>query len=83
MAELVEVIQTVGFPIAMVLCCIFFIYKLWEQSKDRENKLMELISVQNEKFEIQSKQLETIALTQERIIERLERIEYKEGIVNE
>lgn len=73
--EWVEIIQTLGFPIALVCAMGFFIFKLWEQSKEREDKYVEIIFSQNEKFDIQSKQLEAIALTQERILERLDRVE--------
>lgn len=73
--EWIEIIQTLGFPIALVCAMGFFIYKLWEQSKEREDKYVEIIFSQNEKFDIQSKQLEAIAKAQERILERLENLE--------
>lgn len=73
--EWIEIIQTLGFPIALVCAMGFFIFKLWEQSKEREDKYVEIIFSQNEKFDIQSKQLEAIALTQERILERLDKVE--------
>lgn len=76
----VGIIQTLGFPIALVCAMGFFIFKLWEQSKEREDKYVEIIFSQNEKFDIQSKQLEAIALTQERILERLDRVEKGENI---
>lgn len=77
--EWIEIIQTLGFPIALVCAMGFFIFKLWEQSKEREDKYVEIIFSQNEKFDIQSKQLEAIALTQERILERLDRVEKGEN----
>lgn len=77
--EWIEIIQTLGFPIALVCAMGFFIFKLWEQSKEREDKYVEIIFSQNEKFEIQSKQLEAIALTQERILERLDKVEKGEN----
>ena len=73
--EWIEIIQTLGFPIAIVCAMGFFIFKLWEQSKEREDKYVEIIFSQNEKFDIQSKQLEAIAKAQERILERLENLE--------
>ena len=73
--EWIEIIQTLGFPIALVCAMGFFIFKLWEQSKEREDKYVEIIFSQNEKFDIQSKQLEAIAKAQERILERLENLE--------
>ena len=77
--EWIEIIQTLGFPIALVCAMGFFIFKLWEQSKEREDKYVEIIFSQNEKFDIQSKQLEAIALTQERILERLDKVEKGEN----
>lgn len=42
-----QVIQTLGFPIACVVACAFFIYKLVvrdkDEAKERENKLQENI----------------------------------------
>lgn len=73
--EWVEIIQTLGFPIALVCAMGLFIYKLWEQSKEREEKYIEIIFSQNEKFDTQNKQLEAIAKAQERILERLENLE--------
>ena len=35
-AIIVEVIGTVGFPIAVAIAAGFFIYKLWQQSAERE-----------------------------------------------
>ena len=75
--EWVEVIQTVGFPIAIALICILFLYKIWEQSKEREQTYIEMIQKQNERFDAQDMQLQAIVLTQEKIIERLEIIEKK------
>lgn len=39
-----EAIATVGFPIVMVLALGFFIYKIWQQSVEREKLLMEEIT---------------------------------------
>ena len=53
MATIIEVIGTLGFPIACVLALGFFVYKLWQQSVTREEKLMEEITenrVVNTKF---------------------------------
>jgi hypothetical protein len=38
--EFVEVVSTLGFPIACVLALGIFVYKLWQQSVTREEKLM-------------------------------------------
>ena len=40
LATITELIGTLGFPIAMVLALGVFVYKLWQQSVERENKLM-------------------------------------------
>jgi len=37
---ILEAIATVGFPIVMVLALGFFIYKIWQQSVEREKVLM-------------------------------------------
>lgn len=36
---IVELITTLGFPITLVLAMGWFIYQLWQQSKERETKL--------------------------------------------
>lgn len=80
--EWVEIVQSVGFPMAVALVCFLFIFKLWEQSKERENTYIEMIQKQNERFDSQDLQLQAIVLTQEKIIERLENIEKKESEEN-
>lgn len=37
---LIELIPTLGFPIVMVIALGFFVYKLWQESVKREDKLM-------------------------------------------
>ena len=37
---IIEVISTVGFPIAMVIALGVFVFLLWKQSVNREEKLM-------------------------------------------
>lgn len=39
-ATITELIGTLGFPIAMVLALGIFVYKLWQQSVEREKTLM-------------------------------------------
>ena len=80
--EWVEIVQSVGFPIAVALGCFLFIFKLWEQSKEREQTYIDMIQKQNERFDSQDLQLQAIVLTQEKIIERLESIEKKESEEN-
>ena len=64
--EFVEIIQTIGFPIACVIACFWFIVKNVErdrdESKNRENRLME----SNEKnTEALAKVAETIETSNE------------------
>lgn len=42
--EFIEVISNLGFPIACVLALGIFVYKLWQQSVTREEKLMQEIT---------------------------------------
>lgn len=41
---ILELIGSVGFPIAMVLALGVFVYKLWQQSVEREKALMSEIT---------------------------------------
>ena len=38
----VALLQEFGVPIAMMVAMAVFIYRLWQQSKEREDKLMEV-----------------------------------------
>lgn len=52
-AVIIEIISTLGFPIACVLALGVFVYKLWQQSATRETLLMNEITANrqvNEKF---------------------------------
>ena len=60
----VELISTVGFPIALVLAMGIFIYKIYTQSVKREEALMEEIRVNRE---TNTKAIETIAQYSERL----------------
>ena len=40
----IDIIQQVGFPIACVIALGVFVYKIWQQSKDREDKLFTALS---------------------------------------
>lgn len=42
--EWIDIIQQVGFPIACVIALGVFVYKIWQQSKDREDKLFTALS---------------------------------------
>lgn len=52
-----KILTEFGLPVLMVLGMAWFIYKLWQQSKDREDKLMET----------NGKAIETIALCTDRL----------------
>jgi chromosome segregation ATPase len=60
---ILEAIATVGFPIVCVIALGFFVYLLWKQSVERENKLMAEIT---ENRLVNEKAIETIAQFAER-----------------
>jgi chromosome segregation ATPase len=60
----VELISTLGFPIALVIAMGIFIYKIYNQSVKREEALMEEIRVNRE---TNAKAIETIAQYSERL----------------
>lgn len=62
-AAFVELIPTLGFPIACVIALGFFIWKIYNQSIERENKLMCEIT---ENRLVNEKAIETIAQFAER-----------------
>lgn len=59
-----ELITTLGFPIALVIAMGFFIWKMYQQSITREEKLMEEIS---DNRAVNEKAIETLALYAERL----------------
>ena len=61
---IVELIATLGFPIVCVIALAFFVYKVYNQSVDREKTLMAEI-VENRK--VNEKAIETIALYAEKL----------------
>lgn len=63
-AVITELIASLGLPIALVIAMGFFIFKLWQQSATREEKLMEEIT---ENRLVNEKAIETIALYAERL----------------
>lgn len=64
MDGIAELITTLGFPIVCVLALGIFVYKLWQQSVERENKLMYEIT---ENRVINAKAIETITLYADRL----------------
>lgn len=61
---IVELISTLGFPIAIVVALGFFFYKVWQQSVDRENALREQIK---EGQTINQEAIKTLTLYAERL----------------
>ena len=64
LATVVELIGTLGFPIACCLALGLFVWKIYKQSVERENKLMAEII---ENRIVNEKAIETIALYAERL----------------
>ena len=64
LAVIIELIGTVGFPIACVLALGFFVFKLWQQSAEREKTLMAEIA---ENRLVNQKAIETISQYAERL----------------
>ena len=60
----VELISTVGLPVALVIAMALFIYKLYKDSVKREDKLTAEIT---ENRLVNTKAIETIALYAERL----------------
>lgn len=60
----VSLIQTLGLPIALVIAMGVFIFKLWQQSVEREKALMAEIT---ENRLVNEKAIETITLYAERL----------------
>lgn len=63
LAVVIEMITTVGFPIAMVIVLGFFVWTIYKQSVTREEKLMAEIT---ENRLVNEKAIETIAQFAER-----------------
>lgn len=82
MDQIATLVATLGFPIVCAGAMAYFIWHLWkrntEQNEARENKYIEIIQSQTVIFNVQAEQLKAIADTQERILDRLEKLEHKE-----
>lgn len=63
-AMIIELISTVGFPIVCVGALAFFVWHIYKQSVERENKLMAEIT---ENRLVNEKAIETIAKYAERL----------------
>lgn len=64
MTVFTELIATLGFPIALVIAMGFFIWQIYKQSVDREEKLMLEIA---ENRAVNAKAIETLTLYAERL----------------
>lgn len=79
MASWVEIISTLGFPIACVLALGFFVWVIYKQSVTREEKLMNEIA---ENRKVNEKAIETIAQYAERLTHIEDKIsEIKDDVV--
>ena len=63
MDSFIEIVSSLGFPIACVIALGFFVWKIYNQSIERENKLMAEIT---ENRLVNEKAIETIAQFAER-----------------
>lgn len=61
---ILEIVSTLGLPIALVIVMGWFIYKLYKDSVKREEKLTQEIT---ETRQVNAKAIETIALYAERL----------------
>ena len=55
-----ELVSSLGFPIALVVALCFFIWKIYEQSVKREEKLMEVNEKAISTLSLYAEKLETI-----------------------
>ena len=57
-AAIIELVSTVGFPIAAVIALAFFIWRIYKKSEEREDVLMQEVK---QTREVNAKAIETIA----------------------
>lgn len=74
-----ELITTIGFPIALVVVLLWFIFKLQAESKERENKLMETVTQFSVKFNEITVALTKVTDTLSALTDRVIDIENKLG----
>lgn len=74
-----ELITTIGFPIALVVVLLWFIFKLQAESKERENKLMETVTAFSAKFNEITVALTKVTDTLSALTDRVIDIENKLG----
>lgn len=76
---IMELITTIGFPIALVIVLLWFIFKLQAESKERENKLMETVTQFSVKFNEITVALTKVTDTLSALTDRVIDIENKLG----
>ena len=76
---IMELITTIGFPIALVVVLLWFIFKLQAESKERENKLIETVSQFSVKFNEITVALTKVTDTLSALTDRVIDIENKLG----
>lgn len=64
MESWLTIITNLGFPIAVCIALCWFIYKLWQQSKEREAALLEAL---NNATEVNNKCVEKLASMDSRL----------------
>lgn len=76
---IMELITTIGFPIALVVVLLWFIFKLQAESKERENKLIETVTSFSVKFNEITVALTKVTDTLSALTDRVIDIENKLG----
>ena len=75
MSELAEIIQTLGFPVAVCIACFYFINTIIKENREDSKKREELLFTRIGEI---SKTLSDVANTLALIDERIEKLEEKE-----
>ena len=76
MGEIIEVIQTLGFPVAVCIACFYFINTIIKENREDSKKREELLFTRIGEI---SKTLSDVANTLALIDERIEKLEEKEN----
>ena len=76
MGELAEIIQTLGFPVAVCIACFYFINTIIKENREDSKKREELLFTRIGEI---SKTLSDVANTLALIDERIEKLEEKEN----
>ena len=77
MKEMIEIIQTIGFPIAVCIACFYFIQQIIKENREDNKKREELMFTQLSDITRTLAEIsKTLALIDERI-EKLEEIDHE------